>query len=145
MDVLGFMIKELLGTPKAPGEHCYYSVPAAPVDNLSRDVIYHKRVFEKIVSQCGFTATPSNEAMAIIYAEAAKDNFSALSFSFGSGMTNIALGYSAVETMSFSVERGGDWIDGDEFGFSGIPQSIDQPQLIGFACFGFSTLIRANE
>jgi hypothetical protein len=112
MDVLAYMIKELLGAPKAPGEHCYYSVPAAPVDNLSRDVIYHKRVFEKIVTQCGYTATPSNEAMAIIYAEAAKDNFSALSFSFGSGMTNIALGYAAVETMAFSVERGGDWIDG---------------------------------
>jgi len=111
MDVLAYMIKELLGEPRVPGEHCYYSIPAAPVDNLSRDVIYHKRVFEKIVSQCGFTATPSNEAMAIIYAEAAKDNFSALAFSFGSGMTNVALGYAAVETMSFSVERGGDWVD----------------------------------
>ena len=111
MDVLAYMIKQLLGAPRVSGEHCYYSIPAVPVDNLTRDVIYHKRVFEKIVTQCGYTATPANEAMAIIYAEGAKDNFSALAFSFGSGMTNVALGYSAVETMSFSVERGGDWVD----------------------------------
>lgn len=111
MDVLGYMIKGILGPPKVPGEHCYYSVPAAPVDNLSKDVIYHTRVFERIISQLGYTATPANEAMAVVYAEAAKDNFTGLAYSFGSGMTNVALGYAAVETMSFSVERGGDWID----------------------------------
>jgi hypothetical protein len=112
LDVLAHMIKKLLGAPKEKGEHCYYSIPAAPVDNPERDVIYHKRVFERIVANCGYTATPSNEAMAIVFSECAADGFSGLSFSFGSGMTNIALAYHAVEAMTFSVERGGDWIDG---------------------------------
>ena len=111
MDVLQYMIEGLLMTPAIPGETCYYSIPAAPIDNLSKDVIYHKQVFAKMIAKCGFNPIAGNEAMAIIYAEAAKDNFSALSFSFGSGMTNIALGYAAVETMAFSVERGGDWVD----------------------------------
>ena len=111
LDVLGFMIKHIIGEPEK-GEVCYYSIPAAPIDDKSRDVIYHKRVFERILTEQGYDAHPSNEAMAIVFSEAAEDGFSALSFSFGSGMTNIAIGYNAIEAMSFSVARGGDWIDG---------------------------------
>jgi hypothetical protein len=86
-------------------------VPAAPVDRPGSDVIYHKRVFEKIVNDIGFEAIPSNEAMAIIYSECGKESFSGLAFSFGSGMTNVALSLNAIECLSFSVARGGDWID----------------------------------
>ena len=110
LDVLGFMIKHIVGEPQKD-EVCYYSIPAAPIDDKSRDVIYHKRVFERILTEQGYDAHPSNEAMAIVFSEAAKDGFSALSFSFGSGMTNIAIGFNAIEAMSFSVARGGDWID----------------------------------
>lgn len=111
LDVLSFMFKHLLGEPQSEKEHCFYSIPAAPIDDPSRDVIYHKRVFSRLLEDCGYTAHPSNEAMAIVFSECAQDNFSALSFSFGSGMTNIALSFNAIEAMSFSVARGGDWID----------------------------------
>jgi hypothetical protein len=111
LDVLGFMLKSIAGPPQIPNEVCYYSIPAAPVDDPDKDVIYHKRVFERILTEQGYSAFPSNEAMAIVYSEAAGDGFSALSFSFGSGMTNVALGYNAIEAMSFSVSRGGDWLD----------------------------------
>ena len=111
IDVLGFMLKSILGEPKRPGEACYYSIPAAPVDDPSKDTVYHKRVFHKILESLGYTPTASNEAMAIVFSEAAQDGFSALSFSFGSGMTNVALAYTAVEALSFSVAKGGDWVD----------------------------------
>jgi len=111
LEILGIMIKNLLGAPEVPGEHCYFSVPAAPVDE-DRDVVYHQGVFARIVSECGYTATPSNEAMAIIYAETAKDGFSGLGISFGSGMCNLALAINGIEGLTFSVARGGDWIDG---------------------------------
>lgn len=111
LEILGVMIKNLLGAPEKPGEHCYFSVPAAPVDE-ARDVVYHQGVFERIVTECGYTATPSNEAMAIIYAETAKEGFSGLGISFGSGMCNLALAINGIEGLTFSVARGGDWIDG---------------------------------
>jgi hypothetical protein len=111
LEILGIMIKNLLGPPEKPGEHCFFSVPAAPVDE-ERDVVYHQGVFDRIVTECGYTATPSNEAMAIIYAETAKDGFSGLGISFGSGMCNIALAINGIEGLTFSVARGGDWIDG---------------------------------
>ena len=111
MEILGLLIKNVLGEPKVPGEHCYFSVPAAPVDKPGQDVIYHRGVLEKIVRECGYTPTAGNEAMAIVYAETAKEGFSGIGISFGSGMTNIALSVNTIEGLSFSVGRGGDWID----------------------------------
>lgn len=122
MEVLGLMIKQILGEPRTPGEHCYFSVPAAPIDRPDRDVVYHKGVFERIVTECGYTGTPSNEAMAIVYSECANDGFSGIALSFGSGMTNVALAINTIEGLSFSVARGGDWID------SGAASSVGSTQ-----------------
>jgi len=122
LGILGVMIKNLLGAPEVEGEHCFFSVPAAPVDE-DRDVVYHKGVFERIITECGFKATPSNEAMAIIYAETAKDGFSGLGISFGSGMCNLALSINGMEGLTFSVARGGDWIDEGAAKATGSTQS----------------------
>jgi hypothetical protein len=109
--ILSLLIKHVLGEPVKAGEHCYYSVPAAPIDDLDQDVIYHTEVFKKIVNEHGYTAHPANEAMAIIYSQCSKENFSGLSVSFGSGMCNVALAYQTVCGLEFAVARGGDWID----------------------------------
>lgn len=111
LEVLGLLVKNVLGDPVEPGEVCYFSVPAAPVDAPEMDVIYHRGVLERIVSECGYAATPSNEAMAIVFAETAPEGFSGLGLSYGSGMTNCALSINTIEGMSFSVARGGDWLD----------------------------------
>ena len=111
LEVLGLLVQNVLGPPKKRGEHCFFSVPAAPVDDPTKDTIYHQAVFERIVRECGYTPTAGNEAMAIIFAETAKDGFSGLSISFGSGMANVALAVNTIEGLTFSVGRGGDWID----------------------------------
>lgn len=111
LEIVAYMIKSILGEPKKAGECCYYSIPASPIDNADRDVIYHKRLFERILTDAGYTPISGNEAMAIIYSQTASENFSGLALSFGSGMTNIALSNLSVECLSFSLEHGGDWID----------------------------------
>lgn len=111
LGVLGTLVRNVLGEPKTPGEHCFFSVPAAPVDDPTKSVVYHTGIFNKIVRECGFTPHASNEAMAIIFSDAAPEEFSGISVSFGSGMTNVALAMNAIEGFSFSVARGGDWID----------------------------------
>ena len=110
VEVLGFMLKELLGPPKVKDEICYFSIPAAPID-VNRDVIYHEGVFEKIITNLGYDARSGNEAEAIVFAEAHNDDFSGIGISFGSGMTNVALVLNGISCMNFSVSRGGDWID----------------------------------
>lgn len=110
-EVLSLLTGNVLGKPAVENEHCFYSVPAAPVDEPNQDIIYHTQVFRKILTEHGFTATPMNEAMAIIFSQCAKENFSGLAVSFGSGMCNVALSYHATKGMEFSLARGGDWID----------------------------------
>ena len=110
LEVLGILVKNVLGDPIVEGEVCYFSVPAAPVD-AARDVVYHQGVFGRIIEECGFTPYPSNEAMAIIFSETAQEDYSGLAISFGAGMCNVALAINGLEGMAFSVARGGDWID----------------------------------
>lgn len=81
LDVLGLLVKHCLGEPKVPNEVCFFSVPADPVDQPDRDIIYHKGVLERIVTECGYDARPANEAMAIIFSECAEDQFSGLALS----------------------------------------------------------------
>lgn len=109
--VLKLLIQHVLGEPAEPHEVCYFSVPANPTDQPDRDIVYHKGVFEKIVKECGYEPYSGNEAMAIVFSECAAEGFSGLGVSFGSGMTNVALAINTVEGLSFSVARGGDWID----------------------------------
>lgn len=117
LEILGLIIKHVLGDPVEPGEICCLCVPASPVDAPDLDVVYHQGVLERIVSECGFTPLSSNEAMAIVFSETAKEGFSGLVFSFGSGMTNVALALNTIEGLSFSVQGGG------------TPLTWEQPRL----------------
>jgi hypothetical protein len=109
--ILSLLIENVLGPPVSPNEHCFYSIPAEPVDDVAQDIIYHTEVFRKILAELGYTPHPMNEAMAIIYSQCMKENFSGLAASFGSGMINIALAYQTVKGLDFSVSRSGDWVD----------------------------------
>lgn len=109
-EVLNHLLNHVTQGPLEAGEHCYYSVPAAPVDVPDSDVVYHTEVFRSLLSKLGFTPHPCNEAMGVIYAACAP-SFSGIAISFGSGMANVALAYETMEALSFSLARGGDWID----------------------------------
>lgn len=122
LEVLGLLIKNVLGDPRTPGEACYFSVPAEPIDRPDKDIIYHRGVFERIVKECGFKPFHGNEAMGIIYSETLADGFSGIGISFGSGMTNVALAINTIEGLTFSVARGGDWID------AGASHAVGQTQ-----------------
>lgn len=108
--VLAVLLDNVLGKASVSGETCFFSVPAAAVDK-AMDVIYHQAMFSKIISNMGYKAVPLNEAAAIVYSNAAKENFSALSMSFGAGMVNVCLMYQTMIGMAFSIARSGDWID----------------------------------
>ena len=109
--ILSQLVKRVIGVPRVEREHCFYSVPAEPVDNPGQDIVYHTEVFRSILGEHGFTGHPTNEAMAIVFSQCAAERFSGLSMSFGAGMVNIALAYQANSGLEFSTSRSGDWID----------------------------------
>lgn len=109
--VIGLMMKEVLGDPVSPGERCCYSVPAPALDVIGSDISYHRAVLGKIVGELGYSAEAVNEAQAIVFSECVDDKFSGIGISYGSGMTNVCLSYNAMSALEFSLAKGGDWID----------------------------------
>jgi len=109
--IIALIMREVLGDPVATGEKCCYSVPAPAIDVHGSDVTYHSAILKKVLQELGYQPEPANEAMAVVYSECVKENFSGLGISYGSGMTNVCLSFNAMSAFEFSLGRGGDWID----------------------------------
>lgn len=106
------LLKELLGTPTVTGEKILYSVPASPAD-APFDVVYHENVIESILKDLGYEGSSINEAHAIVFSELEddEDSYTGLTLSFGAGMTNVCISNMADVVTTFSVSKGGDYID----------------------------------
>lgn len=110
MDVMAAMFEKLIGGKVHDGQ-CIYSVPAQSIDIDIPPVLYHEKVFGKIFDSLGYKSKPMNEGMSVIYSECSKENFTGIGISFGAGLTNVACAYKGTPTLTFSISRGGDWID----------------------------------
>lgn len=123
LEVLAILIGQIVGKPLESGEVCVYSIPANPVDLPGKDNTYHEGVFASILSRLGYDPVSSNEAQAIIYAEAAAEKFSGVALSFGAGMVNISASYAtqAIPELQIALARGGDWIDAQSGANLGLP------------------------
>lgn len=110
LPMIELILQSLMGTPRLKGEIVYFSVPGAPLD-ADFDVVYHEKVVKGILERAGYTAKPINEAMAIVFSELGGENFTGLAISFGAGMVNVCLSFMSVPIITFSLSKGGDWID----------------------------------
>ena len=108
--IIEIILKNAVGPHRHLYETVYYSVPGAPVD-ADFDVIYHKQVIHDLLSEWGYTPKPINEALAVIFSELTDKNLTGLGISFGGGMTNVCLANLSLPVITFSIARGGDWID----------------------------------
>ena len=108
--MIKLILEQVIGEPERPNERVYFSTPADPIDS-DLSTLYHQKTLESFLGDIGYDPEPINEGMAVIYSELADHNFTGLGISFGAGMTNVCLSYYAVPVMTFSVARGGDWID----------------------------------
>jgi len=98
------------GKSKNEDEIVTYCVPAAPIDQ-ERRVDYHEDVLKTIIEGFGYKARVIEEAVALAYEGLVDDNLTGIAISMGAGMCNIAVMYAGMTALSFSVARGGDWID----------------------------------
>ena len=109
LPVLNAIIGELLGKAKE-NEICVYCVPAKPID-ADREVLYHEDVLRTIIEQYGYDAKKIEEPVALGYEGLVDTQLTGVSISMGAGMCNIAVMYQGMTSLSFSVSRGGDWVD----------------------------------
>lgn len=108
--MMRLIMERLLGPPATEGEVVFYTSPGNPVDG-KKNVLYHQKILEAVLKKMGYTPKVINEALCCVYAELKGDQFSGMGISCGAGMVNVALSHLGVPLASFSVQRGGDWID----------------------------------
>jgi actin-like ATPase involved in cell morphogenesis len=122
LQMIKLLIAQVLGQPNAKGENCYFSVPAESVD-ADNNVVYHQGLFESMLRNMGYTARAINEGHAVVFSELAEQDFTGIGISFGGGMVNVCVSYKTIPAFSFSVARGGDWIDKNVANVLGINRS----------------------
>jgi hypothetical protein len=122
LPMMKLIIGKVLGEPRVPGESCYFCVPAPSLD-VDNNIVYHQGLFETMITKMGYTAHVINEAHAVIFSELAENDFTGIGLSFGGGMANACVAYKSIPCLSFSVARGGDWIDKNVAHVLGVPRS----------------------
>lgn len=108
--MLNFMLERLLGAPQQEGEPVHFCVPAPSIDR-ENDTVYHEGVVAGLVKKMGYAPVSINEAHAIVYSELEEQDFTGITVSCGGGMFNVCVAYKSIPALTFSVSRGGDWID----------------------------------
>ncbi len=121
MPMIKLIISKVLGEARE-GENCYFSVPAESLD-VDNNVVYHQGLFEGMLSKMGYTPKAINEAHAVVFSELAEQDFSGIGLSFGGGMANACVCYKTIPCLSFSVARGGDWVDKNVANVLGVKRS----------------------
>jgi hypothetical protein len=105
---LKHLIRTLLGN--ASRGQVYFTVPAPPLGQ-EEGLTYHESTVRQILEELGFTATPINEGLAVVYAELESTNYSGIGISCGGGLVNVCLAYLSMPVVSFSIPKAGDFID----------------------------------
>jgi hypothetical protein len=108
--ILSVIIEKVIGKPKVPNEICRFSVPAEPFDE-DIDIIFHEGMIMAILKDLGYEPKCLNEGEAVCYSELASDGLSGGAFSMGGGQSNGCVIFEGRPVISFSIARGGDWID----------------------------------
>ena len=110
IDIMGVVVKTLIGLAPTSNSVCCYSIPANPIDS-DMNVLFHDNVFKRLISQLGWKTKSLYEGTSLIYSECSNNDFTGIGISFGAGMTNISVVFKGTPALTFSLARGGDWID----------------------------------
>ncbi|MFY9556978.1 MAG: HU family DNA-binding protein [Blastocatellia bacterium] len=110
MSVMQAIIQQLVRKTKN-SETMRFSVPGAPRNEVSPNLVYHEAMLRDLLNSMGYNAKGINEGLAVVFAELEKENFSGIGISCGGGMCNVALAFMSIPVMTFSTNKAGDYID----------------------------------
>ncbi len=110
VEILKGILEDLIPDTVVPNSPLCFSIPGAPVDSAT-DLIYHESILKKILDTKGFNSKSINEGMAVVFSELEDENFTGFGISAGGGMCNVCLSYLSIPHISFSITKGGDYID----------------------------------
>jgi len=111
-DVIKTIIENLVRKPNTEGEKIWFSAPGEPLGKPNT-VTYHKSIIKMHLENLGYSPVPINEGMAVIISELSGNGseFTGIGISVGAGMCNVCLSYLSIPVISYSIQKGGDYID----------------------------------
>ena len=110
VEIIKKILTELVESTGNTDSKLNFSIPDPPKGSET-DIIYHETVLKRHLTEKGFTSNSINEGLAVIFSELEDESFTGLGISAGGGMCNICLAYLSVPLVSFSINKGGDYID----------------------------------
>jgi hypothetical protein len=110
----------LTGEEVGEGKKLCFSIPAAPL-GANEEVAEHETELKAMFGKLGYDARSISEGLAVIYGEMESSNYTGIGISFGGGLCNVCLAYLSVPVFSFSIAKGGDFIDSSVAELRGEP------------------------
>ncbi len=121
--MIQLIIQKVIGKPEEDNEPVFFSSPSNPIDS-DISVLYHQKVLQSLLKREGFAPVPMNEGMGVVFSELESNGFSGLILDFGAGLTHVALSYYGSPSVTFSLMKGGDWIDEEVSRSLGVPKEV---------------------
>jgi hypothetical protein len=105
------LIIERLVPQVRKNETLCFSVPGNG-EGVNGKLVYHEAVLKKFLNKSlGYNAKAVNEGQAVVFSELQDENFTGIGISCGGGMCNVSVSLMAMPMISFSIPKGGDYID----------------------------------
>jgi hypothetical protein len=107
--IMQLIIQRLV--PRGRGkELLYFSVPGKG-EGVNGKLVYHEAVLRSFLQSLGYNARSINEGQAVVFSELQDENFTGIGISFGGGMCNVSVSFMSMPMITFSIPKGGDYID----------------------------------
>ena len=110
VEIIKKILSELIESSGSSDSKLSFSIPDPPKGSET-DIIYHETVLKRHLNEKGYNSSSINEGLAVIFSELENESFTGLGISAGGGMCNVCLAYLSVPLISFSINKGGDYID----------------------------------
>ncbi|HEX8473339.1 MAG TPA: hypothetical protein VF666_04860 [Pyrinomonadaceae bacterium] len=107
--IMQLIIQRLV--PRArKNEMLYYSIPGKG-EGVNGKLVYHEAVLKSFLQSLGYNARSINEGQAVVFSELQDENFTGIGISCGGGMCNVSVSFMSMPMITFSIPKGGDYID----------------------------------
>jgi hypothetical protein len=107
--IMQLIIQRLI--PRGRGkEMLYFSVPGKG-EGVNGKLVYHEAMLRNFLQTLGYNARSINEGQAVVFSELQEENFTGIGISFGGGMCNVSVSFMSMPMITFSIPKGGDYID----------------------------------
>ena len=110
IQVIQAILDPMIPSPEKKGQRIWFSVPGDPLDQPGA-VMFNASIFKTYLKGRGYAPQPINEAMAVVAAELADQHATGIGISLGGGMCNICFSYLSIPAVTYSIQKGGDFID----------------------------------